>query len=183
MAAIYLPPDVGIIQIPVSCTSHQTFKFGSSTKGLSTTLWRHMVNEDISGYNMNFSTVLRWVVSLMPQPPYTPEKGPTITFEKKAGWVPEPNQDAMDTRIFQPLPGIQPNFLSVSCYIVTIPTEPLHFIFTTSSCDCRSSVTKCIIPCNFQYFLLLTCKALFFQVRIITFYLHIFIIILHNASK
>ena len=44
-------------------------------------------------------------------------------------------------------------------------------------------MTKCIIPCNFQYFLLLTCKAIFFQVRIITFYLHIFIIILHNASK
>jgi hypothetical protein len=70
------------------------------------------------------------------------------------------------------------------CHLLhTIPTQPRHCIFTKSSCDCGSGVTKCIIPCNFQYFLLLTCKALFFQVRIITFYLHIFIVILHNASK
>jgi len=53
-----------------------------------------------------------------------------MPFEEEVEWAPEPNQDAMDTRICQPLPRMKPNFLIVAHYIVTIPTEPLHFVFT-----------------------------------------------------
>jgi len=132
-----------------------------------------MVSEDISGYNINFSAVLRWVSASRPIHLTPQRKGPRYLLRRELG---EPQSQIMmlwTQEICQPLPGIKPSFLSVTHYIVTIPTEPLHFVFT-KTVVAGSSVTKCIIPCNFQYSLLFTCKALFFQVRIITFCLYTF---------